>query len=97
MQDKGLTELDNFLIRNNQQPTPRRSYISVQPSKNNQMPLKQHHTKENQPLINNTSRSPARSASKRTLSSHDSEQPSLNLSRQRAHSRRSIKVTKHSC
>jgi hypothetical protein len=95
--DKTMTELDNFLIRNNQQPTPRRSYLSAQPPKHSQLPFKHQHTKENQPLINNTSRSPARSTSKRNLSSHDSEQCSLNLSRQRARSRRSIKAIKRPC
>lgn len=94
--DKQLTELDNFLLRNNQQPTPRRSYLSNQPAKNQQH-LKQHNQKENQPLITNNSRSPARSASKKTLSSHDNSQSSLSLSRQRAKSRRSCKVLKRHC
>ena len=97
--EQQLTDLDHFLLRNNQQPTPKRSYASQinrhpphHPSHKNHQQLK-----ENQPLIRNQSRSPARCSSKNTLSSQDNSQSSLRLSRQRAKSRKSVKVIRRYC
>lgn len=65
-----LSELDSFLLKNNQQPTPRRSNLAQYPYKNAQPIRKLPNMKENQPLIQNKSRSPARSASRKTLMTH---------------------------
>ena len=56
------TELNHFINRNNLQPTPKRANHHPQTS----LPFK-----ENQPLINNLNRSPARSTSRKILNSKE--------------------------
>ncbi len=69
-------------MRNNLQPTPKRSSLI------NQYPAKNH--KENQLNVNNVSRSPARSASRKNIQSKEDSLHSIsqNEGRNRAKSRR---------
>lgn len=75
-------------MRNNLQPTPKRSSLI------NQYPAKNY--KENQLNVNNLGRSPARSASRKTLNSKEEslhgQNHNQNESRNRVKSRRELEV-----
>lgn len=88
--NKPLAELNNLILRNNMQPTPKRnSLISQYP--------KQH--KENQLNVNNISRSPARSMSRKVLASKEDSVHLVthNDTRGRAKSRRTERNTLRAC